>query len=138
MCLTNRKKTIMQNKERNPVVITEEDYNLLKTLVSGASSSDSDMTLAYELNRATIVKKEDFPPHTIRLNSKVSILDLETQKIKEFTIVMPGQADIKLNKVSILTPMGTALIGFRKAEEVMWKLPAGMKRFRILDVTDPL
>lgn len=127
----------MENKERNPVVITEEDYNLLKPLVSGSSGENDDMTLAHELNRAVIVKKENFPPDAVRLNSKVAILDLETQKVKEFTVVMPNNADIRQNKVSVLTPMGTALIGFRKSEEVMWKLPAGMKRFRILNVVNP-
>jgi regulator of nucleoside diphosphate kinase len=50
--------------------------------------------------------------------------------------VMPEQADIGQQKVSILSPMGTALIGFRKGEEVLWQVPAGMKRFRILDVVN--
>ncbi len=126
----------MENKERNPVVITEEDYNLLKPLVSGAAAEGSEMTLAYELNRATVVKKDEFPPDTIKLNSKVSVLDLETQKVREFIIVMPAQADIKQNKISVLTPMGAALIGFRKSDEVMWKLPAGMKKLRILEVNN--
>jgi regulator of nucleoside diphosphate kinase len=92
------------------------------------------MTLAYELSRAIVVKKEAFPAHTVRINSKVSVLDLETNRVLDFTLVMPAHADMRQNKVSILTPMGAALIGFRKAEEVQWKVPAGMKRFRILDV----
>jgi regulator of nucleoside diphosphate kinase len=81
-----------------------------------------------------VVKKDAFPPHGVRINSKVAVLDLETNRVLEFTLVMPGQADMRQNKVSILTPMGAALIGFRKAEEVQWKVPAGLKRFRILDV----
>jgi len=122
--------------QKNPVVMTEEDYNLLKPYISRLPDKGNDMSLASELHRAVIVKKEAFPPHTVRLNSKVSVLDLETQKVMAFTIVMPKHADIRQHKVSILTPMGTALIGFRKEEEVQWQVPAGLKRFRILDVSN--
>jgi regulator of nucleoside diphosphate kinase len=122
-------------QEKNPVVMIEEDYQLLRRFVANAPQDD-EMSLAYELSRAIIVKKEAFPPNAVRLNSRVSILDLETDKVMEFTVVLPHEADIQQRKVSILTPMGTALIGFRKAEEVRWKVPAGIKRFRILDVVN--
>lgn len=121
--------------QQNQVIITEEDYNMIKPYIGGAREHADEMSLAYELSRATIVKKEALPAYTVKLNTKVSVLDLETQKIKEFIIVMPDQADMKQNKVSVLTPMGTALIGFRKADEITWKVPGGLKRFRILDVT---
>lgn len=124
----------MNYDQQNAVVITEEDYNVLKYYVDNTPAADGEMSLAAELKRAVVVKNDALPPHTIRLNSKVSVLDLQTQKVLEFTIVMPDKADIKQGRVSILTPMGAALIGFRKAEEVMWKVPAGLKRFRILDV----
>ena len=94
------------------------------------------MSLAHELKRAVVVKKESFPKDGVRLNSKVSILDLDTQKVLEFTIVLSEYADIKQNKISVLTPMGAALIGFRKSDEVRWKVPAGLKRFRILNVVN--
>lgn len=113
----------------------EEDYQLLKRFAQHAPIDD-EMSLAYELNRAIIVKKEAFPANAVRLNSRVSVLDLETNKIMEFTVVMPHEADIQQRKISVLTPMGTALIGFRKAEEVRWKVPAGLKRFKILDVVN--
>ena len=125
----------MKKTVQNPVIITQEDYDLLKPYME-RMDKDEEMSLAHELGRAIIVKKETFPTHAIRLNSKVSVLDLDSHKVMEFTIVMPESADIKQSKISVLTPMGTALIGFRKAEEVMWKVPAGMKRFRILDVVN--
>jgi len=124
----------MTTQKLNPVLITEEDYHLLKPYIDNMPDKSQEMTLAYELNRAVVVKKEAFPKHAVKINSKVSILDLESNKIMEFTLVMPEHADMRQNKVSILTPMGAALIGFRKAEEVQWKVPAGLKRFRILDV----
>jgi regulator of nucleoside diphosphate kinase len=125
----------MENIEKNPVIMIEEDYLLLKRFVQNAPQDD-EMSLAYELGRAIIVQKEAFPATAVRLNSHVSVLDLETNKIMEFTVVMPHEADIQQRKISVLTPMGTALIGFRKSEEVRWKVPAGIKRFRILDVVN--
>ena len=126
----------MNAKEKNPVVITDEDYQLLKPYINTLAEQDNEMTLSNELRRAVIVCKDALPKHTVRINSKVSVLELETNKVKEFTIVMPAHADMQHNKISILTPMGAALIGFRKAEEVQWKVPGGLKRFRILDVVN--
>jgi regulator of nucleoside diphosphate kinase len=119
---------------RNTVVITEEDYRLLKPFTDRMSGKADEMSLAYEVGRAVVVKKDAFPSHAIRLNSKVSVLDLETNKKMQFRIVMPENADMRQSKISVLTPMGTALLGFRKGEEIKWKVPAGMKSFRILEV----
>lgn len=126
----------MKIKKTNPVVLTVEDYNLLKPYVDKMPDRDEEMSLAHELKRAEIVTRELFPKHCIKLNSRVSVMDLDTQKILDFTIVLPEYADIKQNKISVLTPMGAALIGFRKSEEVKWKVPAGLKRFRILNVVN--
>ncbi|HLO39047.1 MAG TPA: GreA/GreB family elongation factor [Lacibacter sp.] len=127
------------NNELNPVVLCEEDFSKLKQLVSfsGPGRSD-DMSLAHELARAIIVKNESFPPNTIRIGSKVSIEDVETKKLHEFIIVMPSAADIKRKFISILSPMATAIIGFRQGEEVIWKMPSGLKRILIKEVQTPL
>jgi regulator of nucleoside diphosphate kinase len=117
-----------------PVVIREDDYQLIKSLLQGQEEDASEMTLLHEMNRAIIVKKEAFPMHAVRLNSQVSIQNLENNVLKVFTIVMPEKADIRKNRISILSPMGTALIGFRKGEEVVWQMPGGMKRIRIMEV----
>jgi regulator of nucleoside diphosphate kinase len=126
----------MSTNAKNPVVITEEDYQLLKAYISDDIPQENEMTLSGELKRAVVVSKDAFPKHTIRINSKVSVLDLDTNRVIEFTIVMPAHADMRDNKISILTPMAAAMIGFRKGEEVKWKVPAGLKRFRILDVSN--
>lgn len=126
----------MNIQEQNPVFITQEDYNLLKPYIDKLPDRNDEMSLAHELKRAVVVKKESFPKNGVRLNSKVSVLDLDTRKVLEFTIVLSEYADIKQHKISVLTPMGAALIGFRKSDEVIWKVPAGVKRFRILDVVN--
>jgi regulator of nucleoside diphosphate kinase len=117
-----------------PVIIQEEDYQLLRTVVSKSVTSNDEMSLAAELGRAIIVKKDAFPTNAIKLNSKIEILDEETGLTRSLYIVMPANANIKEDKVSILSPIGAALFGFRKGETVQWKVPAGLKKFRINDV----
>lgn len=126
----------MGTELKNPIIITEEDYQQLKGYINHDAGNVEEMTLSAELKRAVILSKDAFPSHAVRLNSKVSVQDLDTDRVIEFTLVMPAHADMHKNKVSILTPIGAALIGFRKGEEVRWKVPAGFKRFRILDVTN--
>ena len=127
------------NAEKNPVLLCEEDFRLLKQLVGISLVNDNEeMTLAYELSRAIVVKDNALPPHTVRLNSKVRVQDMASKKITDLTIVMPPHADIKQKKISILTPMASALIGFRKGDEIEWKMPSGMKKYNVLEVTDPV
>lgn len=123
-----------QNNNANPVILSEGDYQLLTKLVKHTNDAGSGMSLSYELNRAIVVNKAAFPAHTIALNSKVSVCDEETGTEKKFMLVMPARADIKKGLVSVLSPIGTALIGFRKGEHVEWQMPGGMKKFRITDV----
>ena len=127
----------MENNERNPVIITQEDFDLIKPFIGGSSDDNNKMSLSYELKRAVVVKNDAIPPNTIQLNSLVIIMDTDTQQRSEFTIVLPKLADIQTKKISVLSPMGTALIGFRKGEEVEWQIPAGLKKFQILDVINP-
>lgn len=121
-----------------PVVVREDDYHLIMELLQGQQedAAGMSMSLLHEMNRAIVVKKEAFPVHAVRLNSRVSIENTETRVQKDFTVVLPEKADIKQGRISILSPMGAALIGFRKGEEVVWQMPGGMKRIRILEVVN--
>ncbi len=117
-----------------PVIIREDDYALLKPFLSKSADTTEEMSLSAELNRAIVVKKDAFPPHAIRISSEVKIREQETGTTSTFRIVMPSQANIKENKVSILSPIGSALIGFTKGEIVQWEVPAGLKKFEIIEV----
>lgn len=121
---------------KNQVVIAESDYELIKHVVGTISSAESEMTLAYELSRAKIVKDEHMPENVIRLNSHLVVLDVTDNRELTFTLVLPKYADIKQMKISLLTPMGSALIGFKEGDEVEWKVPAGLKTFRVLTVSN--
>ena len=124
------------NNLKNNVILGEDDFRLLKQFAESFPNSAhvNEMSLSYELNRAIVVENNELPADSIRLNSQVKVKELTTNKHLEFSIVMPAYADIKQNKISVLTPMGSALIGLCKGETVEWKMPAGMKKFEVLDV----
>jgi len=126
----------MKTINSNPVVLNESDYSILKRLAGLHRGPDETMSLRHEIDRAIVVKDEAFPPNTIRLNSWVTVLDVESGEETQFCLVLPGAADIKQRKISVLTPMAAALIGFREGDEVEWKMPAGMKTFKVLSVNN--
>ncbi|WP_348073560.1 GreA/GreB family elongation factor [Dyadobacter sp.] len=124
------------NNQKNHVILSQDDFRMLKQFAENfpRSASANEMSLSYELNRAIIVENGELPTDSIRLNSHVKVRELTSNKEMEFSIVMPAFADFKQRKISVLTPMGAALIGLCKGETVEWKMPAGMKKFKVLDV----
>jgi regulator of nucleoside diphosphate kinase len=92
------------------------------------------MELEAELKKAKLVNKENFPDTVIGLNSTAIIKDLETNRVLAITIVTPDRADISQNKISVLAPVGTALLGFQKGEQISWQVPSGEKKFIIMEV----
>ena len=120
--------------DQNKVILCEEDYRQLKQFADNTSPTGTDMSLAHELKRAKVVKEEKLPADYIRLNSLVKVKELNSKAEMEFRIVMPALADISAKKISVITPMGAALIGLSKGAKLEWKMPAGLKSFEILDV----
>ena len=119
----------------------KDDYNLLKTYLnnrSGKTTFDRQNAedLFAELKKAKLVSKDEFPADVVRLNSTVRIKPEDKDYVMELTIVTPDKADIKERKISIMSPIGTALIGFRQGENVKWQVPSGKKTFTILEVNN--
>ncbi len=127
----------------NQVILLKNDYELLHDYVNNlhgmqVNEKENYRKLCIELNKAEKVTIEEFPKDVVRLDSVVVIKDLQTKRDMTITIVMPQNADIKQRKVSVLAPIGTALIGFRKGQTVSWEVPAGKKDFMIMDVENNL
>lgn len=121
------------------LVLLKDDYKLLISYLTGwrgktAFDRQNAIDLQAELKRAKLVNKDDFPLDVVRLNSTVRIQTEGKNEIMELMLVTPDKADIKAKKISILAPIGTALIGFRKGQKVRWQVPAGKKTFTIMDV----
>ena len=126
-------------KNKNTLVLLKEDFEILIAYVKGRFNRNSfdrqnAEELELELRKATLVSKDDFPVDVIRLNSRVKVKQEKNNKVMELILVTPEQADIKERKISVLAPMGTALIGFRKGQKVQWKVPKGDTTFTIMEV----
>ncbi len=124
---------------QNKILILKEDYLLLNACVKNTKmvtmkESHPTRTLSEELKRAVLVDRDDFPEDVIRLNSVVTIKDMGNGNEISLRIVLPEFADIKQKKISVLAPMGTALIGFKKGDSVTWQMPSGIKKLLILEV----
>jgi regulator of nucleoside diphosphate kinase len=127
----------------NELLITESDYtalgNLLRNLKSSGYPDHMELkALSEELKRAKVVKPEDLPEDVVRMNSTVKIKDLGRGSEMQVTLVHPLEASIKENKISVLAPLGAALIGFRKGSTVQWGAPSGIKAIQIIEVSQPL
>ena len=128
-------------KINNQLVVMKDDYNLLKTYLnnrSGKTTFDRQNAedLLAELKKAKLVSKDEFPANVVRLNSTVRIKPEDKDYVMELMIVTPDKADIKERKISIMSPIGTALIGFPQGENVKWQVPSGKKTFTILEVNN--
>lgn len=120
----------------NPIVLTEFDRDRLMRLIEALRARPGGDTpnleeLEIEIERADVVKPGDVPPNVVTMNSQVELVDLDTQERLRMTVVFPGAADVKSGRISVLAPMGLALLGCREAEEVDWPTPKGSRRLRI-------
>jgi regulator of nucleoside diphosphate kinase len=119
------------------IYITHIDMRRLRELINVATEYDNGRDreylsmLAEELDRAHIINSTETPPVIITMNTKVRIRDLQTGNSTIYTLVFPRDADINQSKVSVLAPLGTALLGYRVGDVIKWPVPAGMRHIQI-------
>ena len=87
--------------------------------------------LAEELERAIVVDPQAMPTDVVTMNSRLRLTDADTGEEKTVTIVFRGMANTYEGKISVLAPLGTALLGYRVGELVEWNVPSGLRRLRI-------
>jgi regulator of nucleoside diphosphate kinase len=118
------------------IVITETDMQKLEALIDASRlSGNLDMRrldeLEEELNRAKVTTSERVPRDVVTMHSRVRVTDLESGKEFVYQIVFPREADISKSKISVLAPIGTALLGYAVGSEIEWSVPSGTRRFRV-------
>lgn len=118
------------------IYITKPDMNRLRDLIAGIRAYNPKPNanldkLEKELDRAELVNPKKVPKDVITMNSQVRVLDIESCEESTYTIVFPSEANIANNKISILAPIGTALLGYRVGDVVEWEVPSGLKRLKI-------
>jgi regulator of nucleoside diphosphate kinase len=126
---------------RNKLVLRTDDYEIIQSYLRNSFLKHSfDMKnaeeLKLELKRAKLVSPDKFPADVVRLNSKVKIKEDNNDKVLEIMVVTPDKADIKGGKISVMAPIGAALIGFRQGQKVKWQVPSGKKTFVIMEVSN--
>lgn len=116
------------------IYLTQNDMESLFKLVDAQPGMRPDK-LEKELVRARVVPREEIPEDVVTMNSRVVFENETTGDRREVTLVYPGNADIDAGKISVLVPIGTALLGLRIGQSIDWELPGGeTQRYRIVDV----
>lgn len=119
------------------IYITEYDLQRLNRYVQDTYSTNPALkpyldSLLVELGRSQIVAPRDVPPDVITMNSRVCLLDREANEEMEYTLVFPEDADLAQNKISVLAPIGTAILGYRVGSVIQWQVPDGIRRLEVL------
>ncbi len=116
------------------IYLTQNDMESLFKLVDAQPGKRFEK-LESELVRARVVPREEIPEDVVTMNSRVVFENETTGERREITLVYPGNADIDAGRISVLVPIGTALLGLRVGQSIDWELPGGEKqRYRIVDV----
>lgn len=120
--------------------LTDLDATRLRALIEGyRQTSRRDLSavlrLEQELGRADTVSRRAVGPDVVTMNSKVRVQDLRTKERSEFTVVFPRAVDHDLGRLSVLAPLGMAVIGARVGDVIEWRTPGGVRRLRVEAVT---
>jgi len=112
-------------------------YNLVKDHLKQKNklSDFNKQKLEMELKSAKILSGKEIPEDVVAINSNVKIKDIDTDQEFVFDLVGPSEAKVKNNKLSVLSPIGLALVGYNVGQEVHWEMPDGFKRYRIENVS---
>ncbi|MGE4102069.1 MAG: nucleoside diphosphate kinase regulator [Pirellulales bacterium] len=124
---------------RRKIIITAEDFQRLEALLTsnfGRVTNERERLdeLHGELNRAQVVRQDEVPGNVVTMNSVVTLRDLDTDEIDTYTLVYPDCADIANYKLSVLAPIGTAILGYRVGDELRWRVPDGWRRLKVEQV----
>ena len=117
----------------NEIIITDVDLQRLLHVLDLHDTPASD-ALATELHRAVVVTRANVPADVITMNSEVTYEDCVTAQRRTVRVVYPKDADATNGRVSVLAPIGSALLGLRIGQEIEWQVPTGTKRIRVVDV----
>lgn len=124
---------------KKDIYITEYDLERLKKLVSEISTVGEEddcpiRELRDELNRGIVVSPKDIPDNVITMNSRVLLRSLGSGKAETHWLVFPDKVNAVKNPVSIMSPLGTSMIGYKIGDVFTWESPAGTEQMEVLDI----
>ena len=110
----------MHNHSLRPkIVVAQTEHRQLLAMAAGGSSPAAE-TLLEEMERARVVPDHKLPPDIVRMGSRVQYRT-DNDDLKDVTLVYPALADISEGRISVLTPVGAALIGLRTGQSITWR-----------------
>lgn len=116
------------------IFITQQDNKRLMQLLEEAKENDyrADLrSLEEEVGRCRVVDGREIPPTVVTMNSKVCLRDEDTNELMEYTLVFPANANIDEGRISVLSPIGTAILGYSVGDTIEWTVPGGKRRIKI-------
>lgn len=128
-----------RSKKTATIYITELDYDRLSGLIDRTrerNGTDREYLnkLEAELDRAEIVERQDIPRDVITMRSKVRLKDLVSGESNTYSLVFPTEADSAEGKISVLAPIGTAILGYRQGDTIEWPVPSGLRKLKVEEV----
>jgi len=118
---------------RTVVLSAGDNARILSTLEK--ANAEVAEPLREELDAATILPDDELPPNVVNMGAEVIFRDLESGKSSRCTLVFPHQADAARNRVSVLAPVGAALIGLAEGATIAWPVPGGrVRRLQVVAV----
>ena len=125
--------------EERSIYITEHDLKRLRELIAEAKQVEHRGneyldSLDAELARGKVVAPTEVPSDVVTMNSRVRLVDLDTHEEMVYTLVFPQEADITQSKISVLAPIGTAMLGYRVGDTFSWRVPDGVRRLQVKEV----
>jgi regulator of nucleoside diphosphate kinase len=126
----------MGARDRRPIVVTRKDRDRLRALTETARTRRRWeelhlIALAEELESAEVVEPEGVPPDVVTMRSRVRVLDMVSGEQATYTICYPVEANLEAGRLSVLAPIGTALLGYREGDVVEWPVPGGVRVLKI-------
>jgi regulator of nucleoside diphosphate kinase len=122
--------------------IASSDRETLRFVAAAALArkgpvADAARNLLNELDRAVVRPPAEVPADVVRLGSSVEIKDLADGSVESYTLVLPEFANADEKRLSVLAPIGTAVLGYAEGDEIEWRTPGGLRRLRLLTVRPP-
>lgn len=109
------------------ILITDQDFERLALLILHSEGPNAE-ALEEELGRAQVVSQRNIPADVVTMNSVITFAAIENGKETEIKLVFPQDADVTKGYVSVLAPVGIALIGLRVGQVIDWPMPSGKSR----------
>ena len=117
----------------NDIILTDADLSRLLPVLDQHDTPLSE-SLEAELHRAIIVPQREVPPDVVTMNSELVYEDCATGARRTVRVVYPKDADATAGRVSVLAPIGAALLGLHVGQAIDWRVPGGVKRIRVAEL----